>query len=233
MAFNLAFETRRKAPVPAVADDQPSSLFSESQTSWVVFNPAEAIANDILLLSLSERTQTESEYDAPEYDDAPEDHDDLIDDLQMTLSNRINAWQKTTDTPVTDNVASWDLDSDLVGQGLDTSILRRVPAFYGDLYFENMSKADYARFKRASAVLKQSLTRKGYNPRDPDLLTRVFELLQWQKLLQTSGSLVDDYVVNTLLRTYLKEPAFKDVEFSDTATSSSLVMCGGSSWNDI
>lgn len=235
MAFNLTFETRRKAPVRAVAEERPLSLFSESQTSWVVFNPTDVPENDILSFSTSAAlTQTESDSEAEaEEEEREEEDDDLIDHLQVSLSSRINEWQKATDASVSDNMASWDLDADLVSQVLDTSILRRVAPWYGDHYFENMSKADYAQYKRASAVLKKLLSRKDYNPRDPDILTRVLQLLQWQDLLRTSGSLVDDYIVNTLSRTYFKEPAFKDVEFSDTATSSSLVMCGGSSGNDI
>lgn len=243
MAFNPAFEQRRRPPVRAVPTEHESSLFSESESLWVVFNPADRIENDILSLSTNnpltttdESLEEEGFQDQDSEEDLAseeEEDDDLIDHLQMSLSNRINEWQLTTEAAVSDNIASWDLDAELVSLLLDTSILRRVPAYYGDHYFENMSKADYVRFKRATAVLKRSLTRKGYKSHSPELLQRVLELLQWQNLLRTSGSLVNDYIVNTLARTQFRDPPFKDVEFSDTATSSSMVLCGGSSWNDI
>lgn len=241
MAFNSAFEQRRRAPARATSADRESSLLSESQSLWVLFNPADRIENDILSFSTNNPlTATEEDSGAEdqseeesETDDDDEEHDELIDGLQMSLSNRINEWQLATEAAVSDNIASWDLDAELVSLLLDTSILRRVPAYYGDNLFENMSKADYVRFKRATSILKKSLTRKGYTGKNPELLQRVLELLQWQNLLRTSGLLVNDYIVNTLARTQLRDPAFKNVEFSDTATSSSLVMCGGSSWNDI
>lgn len=228
MAFNLAFETRRRVTVRPVVTENESSLFSESQSLWVVFNPVEKVENDILSLSTTNSfaTQTEDE------EDTREENDDLIDALEMTLSHKIDQWQHSTDAAVSDNIASWDLDEELVSLLLDKSILRRVPAYYGDHYFENMSKADYVRFKRASNILKQSLT--GNIAPDKDLISRVIELLQWQNLLRTSGSLVNDYIANTLARTnHMQGPLFRDVEFSDTATSSSFIMCGGSSWNDI
>lgn len=207
-----------------------------------MFDPADKLENDILSFSTNnpltateesgeelsgEESETDDEFD--EHDE----HDELIDGLQMSLSNRINEWQLTTEAAISDNIALWDLDAELVSLLLDTSILRRVPAYYGDHLFENMSKADYVRFKRATLILKKSLTRKGYSGKNPELLQRVLELLQWQNLLRTSGLLVNDYIVNTLARTQFKDPVYKDVEFSDTATSSSLVICGGSSWNDI
>lgn len=244
MAFNPAFEQRRRALVRATPVEPEASVFSESQSLWVVFNPTDRIENDILSFSTNNPlTTTESDSELDESQDSDdedekhegnEEHDDLIDDLQMSLSNRINEWQLTTEAAVLDNIASWDLDAELVSLLLDTSILRRVPAYYGDRYFENMSKADYVRFKRATAMLKRSLTRKGNTGTNPELIQRVLELLQWQNLLRTSGSsLINDYIVNTLARTQFRNPSYRDVEFSDTATSSSLVICGGSSWNDI
>lgn len=232
MAFNSAFETRRRVTVRPVTEENASSLFSESQSLWVVFNHADRMENDILSFSTTNSFATQTEEGGEEEESEGQENDDLIDEIQVSLSSRIDQWQTTTDTAVSDNVASWDLDSELVSQLLDTSILRRVPAFYGDQYFENMSKADYVRFKRASAILKKSLT--GKRVPDNDLISRLLKLLQWQNLLQTPGSLVNDYIANTLARTgHLRGPVFRDVEFSDTATSSSMVMCGGSSWNDI
>lgn len=243
MAFNPAVERRKRAPVIAAPVENESSLFSESQSLWVVFNPPDKLELDILSLSTANNPLTASDEEsevqsgedsADEYEyDADEADDDLIDGLDQTLSKRINEWQLATEAAVLDNQASWDLDAELVPLRLDKSVLRRVPAYYGDHYFENMSKAEYVRFKRATAMLKKSLTHKGYKSSNRELLTRVLELLQWQNLLQTSGSLVNDYVVNTIARTHFGDPPFKDVEFSDTATLSSLVICGGSSWNDI
>lgn len=245
MAFNPAVERRKRAPVISAPVENESSLFSESQSLWVVFNPPDKLENDILSFTTTNNpltaTDDESEFQSGEEDaadtgdEADEDDydDDLLDGLQQTLSSRINEWQLATEAAVLDNVASWDLDAELVDLLLDKSILRRVPAYYGDHYFENMSRADYVRFKRATAMLKKSLTRKGYKSGNQELLTRVLELLQWQNLLRTSGSLVNDYIVNTLARTHFVDPPYKDVEFSDTATLSSLVICGGASWNDI
>lgn len=273
MAFNPAFETKRKVSAVAESVEKEVSLFSESQNSWVVFNPQDLIPYDILSFSTSnpltssDEEVEENEVDTNEVDehevdelveaaitaqisarirsqlnkdnlnvvhDEPHENDDLIEDLHLSLSNRINEWRNTTDTSVLDNVASWDLDADLVHQMLDTSILQQVPAFYGDRFFDNMSKSDYARFKTTSARLKRSLTRKGFESTDPDFLTRLFSLLQWQSLLRGSGSgsLVSDYIMNTRSRVHFRRPDFTP-EFSDTATSSSLVMCGGNSWNDV
>lgn len=237
----------------AASVEHEASIFSESQSLWVVFNPADRIENDILSFSTNNpltTTASGSQYGGTDEDDAYDeqhrrsgrfDHEDsgddgddeLLDDPLVSLSNRINQWQLATEAAVSDNIASWDLDAELVNLLLDTSILRRVPAFYGDHCFENMSKADYVRYKRAAAMLKKSLTRKGSARPGPELVQRVLELLQWQNLIRTSGSLVNDYIINTLARTQFVSPKYGDVEFSDTATSSSLVLCGGSSWNDI
>lgn len=252
MAFNSAFEAKRRLSVKAPSLDNEVSLFSESQNSWVVFDPQDQVPYDILSfsttnpLTVSEDEEdglddgisdtAELQNDQTRYsasgDEEPHENDDLIEDLHTSLSTRINEWQKATDTSVSDNVASWDLDAELVTQLLDTSILQRVPAFYGDALFENMSRSDYARFRRTSACLRRSLTRTGYDSSDPDILTRLFSLLQWQSLLGGSGSMVSDYIVNTRSRIHLRKPTYSR-EFSDTATSSSLVMCGGPSWNDV
>ncbi|GEQ68696.1 hypothetical protein JCM33374_g2364 [Metschnikowia sp. JCM 33374] len=257
MAFNPHLGARRKQSTRAVSEDRASSFFSDSQASWVVFNPADLGPQDILSVS-TETPLSGSEYEEDVLAEAPElgrllkeaeeardggktsplqePDDDLIDGFDMSLSNRINEWQKTTDdtSAVSDNVASWDLDEDLTHQVLDTTILSPVPAYYGDQFFKNMSRAEYMRFRRSSLILKQSLSRKGYKPNDPEVMSRLLSLLKWNNLLRSSGSLVDDYIANTLSRVHLQERTYKDVEFSDTATSSSLVMCGGSgSWNEI
>lgn len=252
MAFNSAFEAKKRISVNPPSLDNDVSLFSESQSSWVVFDPQDQVPYDILSFSTNNSLTMSEEEDEEDLDDIsetaelqndqirysvsgdeePHENDDLIEDLHSSLSNRINEWQKTTDTSVSDNVASWDLDAEFVTQLLDTSILQRVPAFYGDKLFDNMSKSDYTRFKRTSARLRRSLTRKGYDSSDPDILTRLFSLLQWQTLLRGSGSMVNDYIVNTRSRIHFRKPTYSR-EFSDTATSSSLVMCGGPSWNDI
>lgn len=249
MAFNSAFEQRRKVSVKAESLEKEVSLFSESQNSWVVFNPQDQIPYDILSFSThNPLSSSEDEMDAEAEqtaelgqcshslasveDEEEFEDDDIIEDLHTSLSNRIDEWQKATETSVSDNIASWDLDADLVTHMLDTSILQQVPSFYGDKYFDNMSKADYAKFKRTSARLRRSLTRNGYNSSDPDILTRLLSLLQWQSLLRGSGSLVNDYIVNTRSRVHLKRPNYAP-KFSDTATSSSLVLCGGPSWNDV
>lgn len=267
MAFTPAFEARRAAPARVAHSTHELSIISDSQSSWVVFNPPHRVATDILSFSTNDvLTQTEShslqvededeEDEDDEDDDFDEqkeagnahvtrredsdesgseiDDDELIDHLHMTLSNRIEEWQKTTDTAVSDNIASWDLDEELVSHILDKSVLRPAPRFYGDHYFENMSKADYARFQRTSAKLRRSLTQKGAHNVNSDILLRLLELLQWQTLLRTSGSLVDDYIVNTLARTSFHASVLRNLRFANTATLSSLVSCGGgSSWNEI
>lgn len=237
MAFNPAYETRRRVSVcPTAPDETESAVLSESQSLWVLFNP-DRVDNDVILFSTTNPLTTEAseemESEEESEDNDETDNDDLIDEVQPSLLSRIDQWQNATDAAVSDNIASWDLDSDLVTKLLDTSILRRVPAFYGDEYFENMSKADYVRFKRASAILRKLLTTKGAPNVDKDLITRLLQVLQWQNLLSTLGTLVNDYIINTLARTQPPVFGFRDVEYSDTATSSSMVMCGGSLWNDI
>ncbi|QRG39456.1 hypothetical protein FDK38_003899 [Candidozyma auris] len=236
MAFNPAYERRRVSVRRPVSDETESCVLSESQSSWVLFDPERD--NDVISLSNTNPLTTEgsgeavSDYES-DVDSDETDNDDLIDEVQPSLSSRIDQWQNATDAAVSDNIASWDLDSDLVAKLLDTSVLRRVPAYYGDTYFENMSKQEYARFKRASAILRKSLTKKGAPAVDKDLITRLLQLLQWQNLLTTSGTLVNDYIMNTLARTQPPLAGFRDVEYSDTATSSSMVLCGGGTWNDI
>lgn len=236
MAFNPAYETRRRVPEQhLVREETESAVLSESQSLWVVFNP-ERLDNDVILFSTTNPLTTEGSGQAVSESGSEcseeTDNDDLIDEVQPSLSSRIDKWQNATDAAVSDNIASWDLDLDLVSRLLDTSILRRVPSFYGDEYFENMSKADYARFKRASAILRKLLTKKGA-PVVEDIITRLLQVLQWQNLLNTLGSLVNDYIMNTLARTQ-PTVGFRDVEYSDTATLSSMVMCGGGLlWNDI
>lgn len=240
MAFNPAFEPRRRASIRHTETEDNESLLSESQSSWVVFNPADRLDHDVLLFSTTNPLTTDNSEQAAdaetsEEEEEEEDDDELLDEMHSRLSSKIDKWQNSTDAAVSDNIALWDLDSDLVAQLLDTSILRKVPAFYGDHVFDGMSKADYARFKRASSLLSRLLTRKGAKSVDKQLLSRLLHLLSWQNLLNTSGSLVNDYIANTLARTSLSDsplPPFRDVELSDTATSSSLVICGGS-WNDI
>lgn len=250
MAFNssIAVGAKRKTLLRTNSPDYASSILSESQALWVLFNPADRM--DVLSLSTNNPlTSTEEEFEPEEEEDEEEekehglqrheqesedegsDQDGPLDHLAASLSNRINEWQRATETEVSDNMASWDLDAALVEKLLDRSLLRQVPAFYGDLYFDGFTLAEYVRFKRASARLKGSLTRKGYTKSDPALLKRLLELLHWQRLLKSLGSLVTDYVVNTLARTNMEDP-FKNVEFSDSA-SSSMVMCGPSSWNDL
>lgn len=236
MAFNPAYETRRRVSErPLVREETESAVLSESQSLWVVFNP-DRLDNDVILFSTTNPLTTEDSGQAVSESGSEcseeTDNDDLIDEVQPSLSSRIDKWQNATDAAVSDNIASWDLDLDLVSRLLDTSILRRVPSFYGDEYFENMSKADYARFKRASAILRKLLTKKG-SPVVEDIITRLLQVLQWQNLLNTLGSLVNDYIMNTLARTQ-PTVGFRDVEYSDTATLSSMVMCGGGLlWNDI
>lgn len=257
MAFNSGFETRRKPSVQAVSEDRASLFFSDSQTSWVVFDQTELPPHDILSFSTENPlTSTEDESEsAIEGDETSqifqnqgqaysgrdsslhETDDELIDGLNPSLSHRINAWQKnTTETSVSDNVASWDLDEDLIHDVLDTTVFQLVPAYYGDHLFRNMSRSEYLRFRKCSAVLQKSLSTKGSFGHDPDMVSKLLSLIKWRDLLRSSGSLVDDYVANTLSRAHLQnEPVFKDTEFSDTATSSSLILCGGSggAWNDL
>lgn len=236
MAFNPAYatavDTRRH--VNAEPDFESASILTESQLLWVVFNPA--AETDILLFSTQLQTDADSLADEL-LEEQEEENDDLIDDLQMLLSNRINEWQLATlaaasDPAVLDNVALWDLDAELVLLLLDTLVLRRVPAFYGDHLFESMSPADYKRFKRASASLRRLLLARG-TPRDKALLSRLLELLQWRNLINTSGSLVNDYIATTLARLHHWRSSVLSDAVSDTVTSLLMVMCGGASWNDL
>lgn len=223
MASTPAYEQRRRVSLRRPeTEDNESSLLLESQSLWVVFNPADRLDNDVLLFST---TNPLTEGEAEE-----EEEEEYHGGLQLLL--RIDRWQNTTDAEVLDNIALWDLDSELVAQLLDTLILRKVPAFYGDHYFDGMSKTDYARFRRASSLLRKLLTRKGADKVDSQLILRLLQLLLWQNLLNTLGTLVNDYIFNTLARSNMVPTPCREAERSDTA-SSSLVMCGSSSWNDI
>lgn len=257
MAFNPTFEARRKPSTRAISEDRASSFFSDSQSSWVVFNHTEPRPHDILSLSTENPlSETEDETGSVGHGQSRDllqepkilfsgkisaqahvPDEETIEKSQVPLSSRINEWQESADNSVvSDNVASWDLDEDLISQVLDTTILRRVPAYYGDSCFKDMSPAEFARFQRSSAILQKSLTRKGYDTSDPELVPRLARLLNWRDLLRTSGSLVDDYIANTLSRANFQDRTYRDVEISDTATSSSLIICGagtGDSWNDI
>lgn len=215
-----AMETRRKALVQAVSEERALSFFSNSQSSWVVFDPQPV---DILSYSTKHPlTETESEADAEQPAVGG-------DETQHALSYRIDEWQNATESAVSENAASWDLDEDLV-RASDTSAMGQVPALYGNELFANMSQAEFLRFRRSSAILRSSLTRSGFNASDPLLLSRLMTLLRWKDLLKCSASLVDDYVYNMVSRSHFCRSAD---EASETATSSLMVMCGGNSWNDL
>lgn len=128
------------------------SMFSDSQSLWVLFEPSASvsIANESDILSLTNETHTRSatpsEAPAPEND--LEDDSSLIDNFtngstpsqsrleelfrkgeknendDSNLDSRINNWRNTSqDELVDDNTASWGLDENLVGSVLDRSLL--------------------------------------------------------------------------------------------------------------
>lgn len=245
MALNSVFETKRRPSVRAASQDHASSFFSESQTSWVVFSPGEQILNDVLSFSTRSRL-TDNEEDASIahisgqalVSAAQADEDAALTSSRDSLSSRINAWQTAVDEPISDNVASWDLDADLGSHRVDTKLrhahVQPVPDFYGSELLRGLLHEKQLQFHRSCARLRSSLTRRGCT-QHPDIIARLLGLLRWQELLKTPGSLVDDYVATTLSRANLHGSLTRyERERSDTATSSSAVMCGGdNSWNDI
>lgn len=185
------------------------------------------------------------------------------------LDTRINNWRNSNrDDLIDDNVASWDLDEDLISQILDKTVIRNevgglskshIPSnFYGDDFLKNLNKKDYIKFKNITKNLKKSLNTNqkettldlvnkiisNYHQNNQNTLNRgnlVNKMHHHQKryssILNESTTTNDntDYTFNP---TY-HDDSFRMLEQSETATSSSLVLCGGvgfggnSSWGDI
>lgn len=129
---------------------------------------------------------------------------------QDTLSSKIENWNESSfqeDEIIDDNIASWDLD-----EGLSTpKYFDR--AFYGDDLFKHISSVDFTKFIKIHHRNKLAL-----NPK--------MDQIVW-KYLQNSRS---PYMSSKTLD-YLS--TFKTLEASDTNTTNSLVLCGGSNhWSD-
>lgn len=214
------------------------------------------------------------------------------------LDNRINQWkQNDLDELIDDNVASWDLDENLISQILDTLLInklkgKKIPPqdFYGDDFFANYLKSDYIKFKKISNNLKHNLSREASTNEKlisstlPEIINQLLvkflnqhdhsshrqnnvdvmnqQRKRYSTILNQSTStnhLISSIIENQLNpNTPLATSGFNSpmqnsqdpgspgtlhlshsLEFSDTATSSSLVLCGGmrvgggNSWGDI
>lgn len=88
------------------------------------------------------------------------------------LDNKINNWKQNNfeesidESVVDDNIASWDLDENLINSNLDKSIIERKtkrspPQFYGDSLFN--SRNDYHKFRKISPNLSASLSQQRNN----------------------------------------------------------------------
>ncbi|KAK7687356.1 hypothetical protein QCA50_009221 [Cerrena zonata] len=265
-----------------------NSILSDLQTSRITQTESEL--SDDAEEPLHQQQQQQHQHQQQEEDD----DDSLIDDLHdstpsqlrleqlftkvsdnyttsrpRNLDTRINNWRNSNrDDLIDDNVASWDLDEDLISQILDKTIIRNevgglskshVPSnFYGDDFLKNLNKKDYIKFKNITKNLKKSLNTNqkettldlvnkiisNYHQNNQNTLNRgnlVNKMHHHQKryssILNESTTTNDntDYTFNP---TY-HDDGFRMLEQSETATSSSLVLCGGvgfggnSSWGDI
>ncbi|KAG7195156.1 uncharacterized protein KQ657_003678 [Scheffersomyces spartinae] len=212
---------------------ESNSILSDDQSLYVLFQPlstAGSVTNtqqsahesDILSLTTSNNTPrgtSEAAADAVAGatvalvgGEESEFSRHTITTTQDTLSSKIENWNESSyqqDEIVDDNIASWDLD-----EGLSTpKYFDR--AFYGDDLFKHMSKVDFSKFIKIHQQNKLAL-----NPK--------MDQMMW-KYLQDSRSPQPYMSLKTM--DYLS--TFKTLETSDTNTTNSLLLCGGSNqWSD-
>lgn len=282
--YQVDFVPHRRISNADEAYEGSTSILSDSQSLWVLFNPSGGSggASDILSLSYSD-TGCETERDFAEGEDeeldvqrddaASEDtesNDSLLDTFETApsqkrleelfqarsdnlLQSRIDKWCHSADVELEDdNIASWDLDEDL-SQQLDTSILKRSRAFYGDDMFLKFTRKQYVEFRRNAKRLKPSLTTKPGQPEIPVLINIILHkiyqdqesfnkaprdlpnnLRSYSSFLRSNNT---QPFLNSMIESQLRNCCFLNnhtPSFSETVSSSSLVLCGpgNGSWDE-
>lgn len=163
------------------------------------------------------------------------------------LDQRIDQWRNehASSELVDDNTASWDLDEDLQSDfrsesqseaGSAHTITDRPPnkrPFYGDELVRKMSQKQFRKMKRAAGRLAPHLTRQQLQTGLPlllnQLITRLLRLPEFGLEFN-----LQNHSYQLLIETMLENPRPVvpiTVEYSDTASLSSMIRCGG--WGDI
>lgn len=239
--------------------ERENSILSDSEASlWVLFNPTEG--SDILLLSNGTVEESSSVVESNSQDDADDSLIDDFESIPSQtrlerlfahreepqsggLDQRIDQWRNEhcNSELVDDNTASWDLDEDLQSEirsetGSTTTITEEPPnkrPFYGDDLVRKMSKKQFRKVKRTADRLVPNLTRQ---PQRSGLLPILDQLIS--RLLRSPEFGLEfnlqnhsyQLLIESML-THQPPRAAATVEYSDTASSSSMVLCGG--WGDI
>lgn len=163
------------------------------------------------------------------------------------LDQRIDQWRNDhCDAElVDDNTASWDLDENLQSElRSETTSTHTITGdeppntrpFYGDDLVRNMSRRQFRKVKRTAGRLAPNLTRQQHQGRLPQLLDQLITRLLRSPEFGLEFNL-QNHSYQLLIETMLEHPPRPrvgpaTVEYSDTASSSSMVLCGGS-WGDI
>ncbi|ODV81427.1 uncharacterized protein CANTADRAFT_3538 [Suhomyces tanzawaensis NRRL Y-17324] len=238
--------------VGADAEDDDQSLYVLFKPTRSPVAPAANNVSDIL--SLTNTTATNA-YD--EDDEESEEEEAVataaVSPPSTNLSNKINRWYNTSVAlaeMVDDNIASWNLDENLMEHsgatvlGDQTSPTNLVGQFYGDDLFAYFDQADLDKFRKFHRLvdIKNYLLARDHQPSGSPSLVRHLLL----KVLMSANPpapepqarQVPEYLDYLDYRPQDDNTFVPPSTFSDT-TSSSLVMCGGAgfggsaSWNDI
>lgn len=173
---------------------------------------------------------------------------------ESNLSNKINNWYNSNvyssdDMFVDDNIASWNLDENLMDHSKEGML-----EVYGSDLFKYLDKEDLAKFKRFHHLtdIKTFLLSKGdvASTTSATAPNTILNQLILKLILATRGqqkshvehvptkSYTPAYINHMSQRSY--QPEFVSPStFSDTTGGSSLILCGGvgfggsSSWNEL
>ncbi|EDK37477.2 hypothetical protein PGUG_01575 [Meyerozyma guilliermondii ATCC 6260] len=239
-----------------------SILSDSEASSWVLFNPTEgsdilSLSNGTVEES-DEESESGNEIDPEDSlidDFAPLPSQSRLERLfthqkqpqSSRLDQRIDQWRNDhcESELVDDNTASWDLDENLQSElrSETTSTHTITPdeppntrPFYGDDLVRNMSRRQFRKVKRTAGRLAPNLTREQQQGRLPQLLDQLISRLLRSPEFGLEFNL-QNHSYQSLIETMLEHPPRPrvgpaTVEYSDTASSSSMVLCGGS-WGDI
>lgn len=231
----------------------------DDQSLYVLFNPTrkDSLKMDSDILSLTNTTNTftviHGELEAEEEEEEEEEEDPQVTHTQNeSLSLKIDSWYDSNlvNSDIDDdNIASWNLDENLMNDAPSEDKL----VFYGDDLLSQLNDEELAKFKKFHLMydLKLFLLSK-----DPSFQSRINQLIH--VLLHDNKGKVDNKRHSADRYNYIKmlkssKPAFDcslsslaedyrgeirsrvdDLENRSTfSEGSSLVMCGGASWNDI
>ncbi|KAJ9102745.1 hypothetical protein QFC19_004662 [Naganishia cerealis] len=239
-----------------------SILSDSEASLWVLFNPTEGSDILLLSNGTVEESDEESESgneidpeDSLIDDFAPLPSQSRLERLfthqkqpqSSRLDQRIDQWRNDhcESELVDDNTASWDLDENLQSElrSETTSTHTITPdeppntrPFYGDDLVRNMSRRQFRKVKRTAGRLAPNLTREQQQGRLPQLLDQLISRLLRSPEFGLEFNL-QNHSYQLLIETMLEHPPRPrvgpaTVEYSDTASSSSMVLCGGS-WGDI